>query len=324
MAKFNLTAQIQLQAPNNVSQVVKQIQSQLGGVNVPVQAQQAKQTTKQIQQLTQATNQATVSTKKLGSTFQTSVRRFGAIAIATRAVSLFTNTLAASIREAIDFERELIRISQVTGKSIQQLQFLSKTVSELSTNLGVSSTSLIGVSRILSQAGLSANETTIALRTLAKTELAPTFDDITQTAEGAIAIFNQFRAGAAALEAQLGAVNAVAGQFAVEAGDLISVVRRTGGVFKAAGGDLNELIALFTSVRSTTRESAESIATGLRTIFTRIQRPKTIEFLKEYGVELLDLEGKFVGPYEAIRRLSAAMQGLEQGDISFIKIAEEW
>ncbi len=323
MAKFNLTAQIQLQAPNNVSQVVKQIQSQLGGINVPVQAQQAKQTTKQIQQLTQATNQATVSTKKLGSTFQTSVRRFGAIAIATRAVSLFTNTLAASIREAIDFERELIRISQVTGKSIAQLKFLSNTVSELSTNLGVSSTALIGVSRILSQAGLSANETTVALRTLAKTELAPTFDDITQTAEGAIAIFNQFQAGAAALEAQLGAVNAVAGQFAVEAGDLISVVRRTGGVFKAAGGDLNELIALFTSVRSTTRESAESIATGLRTIFTRIQRPKTIEFLKEYGVELLDLQGKFVGPFEAVKRLSAAMKGLEQGDISFIKIAEE-
>ena len=323
MAKFNLTAQIQLQAPNNVSQVVKQIQSQLGGINVPVQAQQAKQTTKQIQQLTQATNQATVSTKKLGSTFQTSVRRFGAIAIATRAVSLFTNTLAASIREAIDFERELIRISQVTGKSVAQLKFLSNTVSELSTNLGVSSTALIGVSRVLSQAGLSANETTVALRTLAKTELAPTFDDISQTAEGAIAIFNQFQAGAAALEAQLGAVNAVAGQFAVEAGDLISVVRRTGGVFKAAGGDLNELIALFTSVRSTTRESAESIATGLRTIFTRIQRPKTIEFLKEYGVELLDLEGKFVGPFEAVKRLSAAMKGLEQGDISFIKIAEQ-
>ena len=323
MAKFNLTAQIQLQAPNNVSQVVKQIQSQLGGVNVPVQAKQAQKTTQQIQQLTQATTQATASTKKLGSTFQTSVRRFGAIAIATRAVSLFTNTLAASIREAIDFERELIRISQVTGKSVQQLKFLSNTVSELSTNLGVSSSALIGVSRVLSQAGLSANETTIALKTLAKTDLAPTFDDIGQTAEGAIAIFNQFQAGAAALEAQLGAVNAVAGQFAVEAGDLISVVRRTGGVFKAAGGDLNELIALFTSVRSTTRESAESIATGLRTIFTRIQRPKTIEFLKEYGVELLDLEGKFVGPYEAVRRLSEVMKGLEQGDISFIKIAEQ-
>ena len=174
MAKFNLTAQIQLQAPNNVSQVVKQIQGQLKGINVPVQAQKVQKTTQQINQLTQATKNAADSTKKLGSTFETSVRRFSAIAIATRAVSLFTNTLAASIREAIDFERELIKISQVTGKSIQQLEFLSSTVSQLSTNLGVSSTSLIGVSRILSQAGLSASQTTTALKTLAKTELAPT------------------------------------------------------------------------------------------------------------------------------------------------------
>ena len=118
-------------------------------------------------------------------------------------------------------------------------------------------------------------------------------------------------------------MNAVAGQFAVESGDLIAVIRRTGGVFKAAGGDLNELIALFTSVRATTRESAESISTGLRTIFTRIQRPETIEFLRQFGVELVDLQGKFVGPFEAIRQLSAALAGLEQGDITFIEIAEQ-
>lgn len=323
MAKFVLTAQLELQAPKNVSQVVNKIQSQLQGIKIDVQAQAATKAAGQVRDLTNATNQAATSASKLGKTFQASVKRFGAIAIATRAVSLFTNTLANSIREAIAFERELVKISQVTGKSIQQLQFLTSTVSNLSTQLGVSSTSLINVSRILSQAGLSAQETTIALGTLARTELAPTFDDISETAEGAIAIFNQFRAGAAALEAQLGAVNAVAGQFAVEAGDLISVVRRTGGVFKSAGGDLNELIALFTSVRSTTRESAESIATGLRTIFTRIQRPKTIEFLRQYGIELLDLEGKFVGPYEATRRLSEALDGLAEGDITFVRIAEE-
>jgi hypothetical protein len=76
-------------------------------------------------------------------------------------------------------------------------------------------------------------------------------------------------------------------------------------------------------VRATTRESAESIGTGLRTIFTRIQRPKTIEYLKQFGVELLDLNGKFVGPYEAVKRLSEALSGLGEGDVTFIRIAEE-
>lgn len=323
MSKFVLTAQLQLQAPNNVGSVVNNIQKQLKGVNVNVNAQGAAAANKQVSNLTNNLNQANKAGQSMGKNFALSIKRFGALAIATRAVALFTNTLSKAIDESIQFERELIKISQVTGKTTSQLRFLTDTVTALARGLGVSSSALLNTSRMLSQAGFTAKETQTALKTLARTELAPTFDNITATTEGAIAIFNQFREGAAALEAQLGAVNAVAGQFAVEAGDLISVIRRTGGVFKAAGGDLNELIALFTSVRSTTRESAESIATGLRTIFTRIQRPKTIEFLKQYGIELTDLEGKFVGPFEATKRLSAALSGLEQGDLSFIEIAEQ-
>ena len=323
MAKFVLTAELSLKAPKNVSQVVNQIQQQLNGVNVNVNLQNSSQAVKDINNITQASDKASTAASKIGKSFAASVRRFSAMAIATRAVGLFTNTLGAAIKESIAFERELIKISQVTNTTIANLGSLTKEITNLSTGLGVSSSSLLSVSRILAQTGLSARDTQTALATLARTELAPTFDNISQTAEGAVAILNQFGQGAGALEAQLGSLNAVAGQFAVEAGDLVSVIRRTGGVFKSAGGDLNELIALFTSVRSTTRESAESIATGLRTIFTRIQRPETIEYLKQFGVELVDLQGKFVGPYEAIKRLSSALAGLGEGDLTFVQIAEE-
>lgn len=323
MSKFVLTAQLQLQAPTNVGQVTKQIQNQLSNVNVNVQAKGAAQTTRQVKDLTKAVQQADSAAFKLGKTFTTSLKRFAAFSVATRAVSLFTQGIGGALDEAIKFERELIKVAQVTGKTVAQLSGLTNEIKNLSTSLGVSSSELLNVSRALSQAGFSARETKVALDALAKSSLAPTFEDMAKTAEGAIAIFNQFGKGAAALEGQLGAINAVAGQFAVEAGDLISVIRRTGGVFKAAGGDLNELIALFTSVRATTRESAESIATGLRTIFTRIQRPRTIKFLEGLGVSLVDLEGKFVGPFEAIKRLSEALGGLEAGDLRFVRIAEE-
>ena len=304
MSKFVLTAQLQLQAPNNVGQVVRQMQSQLNNVNVNVKAQQLPKTTANVNNLTKS------AAYKLGKTFTSSLKRFAAFSVATRAVSLFTQGIGGAIAEAANFERELVKVAQVTGKSMSALKGLSDEITKLSTNLGVSSNELLNVSRALSQAGFSARETKTALEALAKSDLAPTFENMTKTAEGAIAIFNQFGQGARALEGQLGAINAIAGKFAVEAGDLISVVRRTGGVFKAAGGDLNELLALFTSVRATTRESAESIATGLRTIFTRIQRPSTLKYLDTLGVKLTDVEGKFVGPYEAIRRLSEALSGL--------------
>ena len=322
-SRFVLTAQVQLQAPTNARQVVGQIQRQLQGVSVNVNLKGGQQAAKQVNNLNKATKQATTQANKMGKAFGASIRRFGAFTIATRAVSLFTNSLANATKEAIEFEREVVRISQVTGKSVAELKGLQSTITNLATSFGVSSKSILSVGRVLAQAGIQARDLDVALTTLAKTELAPTFDDITKTAEGAVAILAQFGQGVGALEKQLGAINAVAGQFAVESGDLISVIRRTGGVFKAAGGDLNELIALFTSVRATTRESAESIATGLRTIFTRIQRPKTIEFLKQFGVQLTDLNGKFVGPFEAVRQLSQALSGLEQGDIRFVRIAEE-
>lgn len=323
MSKFVLTAQLQLQAPRNANQVLNQIKSQLSGVQVPISVKGAAQATKQVNNLTAATQKANNAAQSMGKSFGLAIKRFAAFTVASRAVSLVTNTLAGAVDEAIDFQREMVKISQVTGKTVKELKGLQQTITNLSVTLGTSSKDLLAVTRILSQAGFRANELEVALASLAKTTLAPTFEDIEKTAEGVVAIFSQFGQGVGALEQQLGAINAVAGQFAVESGDLIGAVRRFGGVFKSAGGSLEELLALFTSVRATTRESSESISTGLRTIFTRIQRPRTIDFLKKFGVELLDVEGKFVGPFEAAKRLSDALAGLGEGDITFIRIAEE-
>jgi TP901 family phage tail tape measure protein len=259
------------------------------------------------------------------------IRRFAGFTIATSVVFGFINAVQQATREAIDFQREVARIAQVTGNSIQGIAGLEKEVTRLSTTLGVSSAELILAARTLNQAGFAANEAKVALEALAKSSLAPTFKDIKTSTEGAIATLRQFKLEARDLESVLGSINAVAGQFAVESDDILNAIRRTGGVFQAASNpqnsreakrSLQEFIALFTSVRSTTRESAESIATGLRTIFTRIQRRGTIEALRELNVEL-ESGGKFVGPFEAVKRLSVALKDLSTQDIRFSPITEE-
>jgi len=323
MAKFVLTTELRLQSPKNIGQVVSEIQKQLGTTSLKIQVQNAAQAAKEVRQVTAATNELTSSVERAGNAFGVSLKRFASFSIASRAIGLFTSKISAAVDDAISFQNEIVRLSQVTGESVSSFGKLSKQISDLSTNLGVSSKELLGVATILAQAGLSAKDTEVAVKALAKTALAPTFGDIKDTAEGAVAVIAQFGEGVGALERQLGAINEVAARFAVESEDLISVIRRAGGVFKASGGSLEELLALFTSVRATTRESAESIATGLRTIFTRIQRPATIAYLKDLGIELTDLDGKFVGPYEAIKRLSSALSGLQEGDIRFIQISEE-
>jgi uncharacterized coiled-coil DUF342 family protein len=238
-------------------------------------------------------------------------------------VSLFTNSLAGAVDEAIDFQREMLKIAQVLRVPVKELRGLQGTITNLSVGLGVVSKDLLQVTRVLSQAGVRGRDLEVALAALAKSTLAPTFDNIASTAEGAVAVLAQFKQGVGALEGQLSSINAVAGAFAVESGDLIGAVRRFGGVFKSAGGSLNELLAIFTSVRQTSRESAESISTGLRTIFTRIQRPETIRYLRELGVELQDVQGRFVGPAKAVEALGEAFADLPQGDLQFIDIAEK-
>ena len=328
--KFVLTAQLQLQAPKNLRSVVRDINNQLKGVKVDIDVKGAAKAQKDIKAAADATKQmgkemekSAGGVRKMDLALGKALKQVFRYDIARAVLNGFRRTLEDNVRAAIDFEREMIKVAQVTNQSMSSLKDLQNEISRLSTSLGVSSASLVKTSRVLAQTGLSAKDVKIALESLAKTTLAPTFEDITDTTETAIAAMRQFKLEAKDLDRILGQINAVAGKFAVEAGDIGVAIRRAGGAFKSAGGELEELIALFTSVRATTRETAETIATGFRTIFTRMQRPETIEFLRTFGIELQDLSGKFVGPYEAVNRLNAALKNLDPRDVRYSQIVEQ-
>jgi len=288
------------------------------------------QTSRAVSSAGKSISQTRTQIEEFGKQAGLAVKRFVAFSAVTAPIYALSNAITSAFKEFVNFNKEMVRLSQVTGQSISDLSSFSKEITRLSTGLGVASSDLLTVATTLAQAGLSAEDTKIALEALAKSALAPSFESLTATTEGAIAALRQFGLQATDLDGALGSINAVAAAFAVEAGDIITAIQRTGGVFASAsrgvseGSDaLNEFIAIFTSVRATTRESAETIATGLRTIFTRIQRTKTIEQLREFGIELQDLEGKFVGPFEATKRLSEGLSRIDPRTAEFATISEE-
>jgi hypothetical protein len=67
------------------------------------------------------------------------------------------------------------------------------------------------------------------------------------------------------------------------------------------------------------------VATGLRTIFSRIQRRGTIDTLKQLGINLTDANGKFIGLFQSFRLLSTELDRIVQkGDaITLSAITEE-
>lgn len=276
-----------------------------------------------VNSVSKTTKSASKSMGEFGELVGQSAKKFVAFSLAAGAVAGFVFSIQNGFRDAIKFQHELVKLAQVGGDSAATIKDMTREITRLSTTLGVSSQGLVETAVTLRQAGLTATETKKALEALAKTELAPTFDNIAKTTEGAIAIMAQFKVRSKDLEGALGSINTVSAKYAVESGDLIEAVRRSGGAFKAAGGNLNEFLALFTSVRATTRESAESIATGFRTIFARLQQPGTIQSLKKIGVSLDDMEEQFVGPYEAVKRLSEALKNIPTTDNRFSKVVEQ-
>ncbi len=298
---------------------------------------QVNNITKSMNSISRSSRVAATDMEAFGKEAGLAIKRAGAFTIATGAIFGLVRAVSGGVSSAIEFERGIVKLNQVTKISVTGLRGLNDEITRLSTGLGVSSASLLDVAEVLAQAGLSARDVKTALEAVAKASLAPSFNDTSNTVEGLIAIMGQFKdelrgtgIEAKDFEKVLGSINAVSADFAVEADDIVAAIRRTGGVFAAAASgigkpidQLNQLIAVFTSVRATTRESAETVATGLRTIFTRLQRPATIDFLRQFGVELTDLDGKFVGPYEGIRRLNSALKDLDARDLRFAQITEE-
>ena len=332
---FNLTAQLNI-ALNSAS--LRNASSQLNAAlnsNTQVKLGIDRSSASGLGQIKSQISEATDSMENFGRQAGFAAKRFAAFAVTAGSIIAFTNTMKEAVSAAVDFDREMVRLRQVSSDTVQDVGAVGEQVTNLSKSLGVSSKDLIGVAVVLKQANLTLSETKDDLEAMAQAALAPNFDNLKDTTEGAIAIMKQFKVEAKDLGAALGSVNAVAGEFAVEASDIIEAIRKTGGAFKAAGGQLNELIALFTSVRQTTRESAESIGTGLRTIFTRIQRNDTANALKEVGINLrytadearalgdAGLEQQFVGPYEAVKRLSAGLSDLRSTDPRFSAIVEQ-
>ena len=332
---FNLTAQLSV-ALNTASlkNAANTINSQLkdvGAVSLGIPKNDADN----LRYIKVQAAEASTAMEQFGRQSGLAAKRFVAFTLTAGAIITFTSSLKQALTAAIDFDREMIRLTQVSTDSVGQVGAVGNEVTRLSKNYGVSSKDLLTTAVTLKQANLSLADTKVALEALAQAALAPSFDNLRDTTEGAIAVMNQFGISAKDLGNALGSINAVAAEFAVEAQDLIEGVRKAGGAFKAAGGDLNEFLALFTSIRQTTRESAESIGTGLRTIFTRVQRNETVEALKDIGVQLrytadeakaagdLGLANQFVGPYEAVKRLSLALNELRSTDPRFSAIIEE-
>jgi TP901 family phage tail tape measure protein len=324
---YDLNMQINLQlSPGNVAAIKKSIESSLSNLKIGgVDAKSFSKVNAQISETTKRLNTGQKAAKDFAETLEFKARSFAAYTIASTAILKLTGAISQATREAIKFEKELINISQTTGDSIQATKEQAKVLINISKQYNVSISKVAQLTRTIAQAGFSFRDAAKGAEILARTSLLAGFDSLSSTTEGLIAVMQTFNLTMDETGKVLEKINIVSKKFAVESGDIVEAIKRTGGAFSSAGGSIEELIALFTSVRATTRESAETIATGFRTIFARLQRPKTIEYFKQLGIALEDAQGQFIGPLKAIELIGKRLEelGIRAGSVKFAEVVEQ-
>lgn len=270
-------------------------------------------------------NNATRSSKDFTDSLALRAVNYTGYIAASSAVLRLTESIARATNDALRFQVEIAKLAQTFNRSIDSLDSYSDSIRNISTSYGLSAPKIAEVVRVLGQAGFSFKNALSAAEDLSKTTLLASFENLTDTTDGLIAVNKQFADTVGQSTRVLALFNTVSKAYAVEAGDLVEAVRKAGGVFSVTGGSLEELVTLITVVRDTTRESASEIATGFRTIFSRIQRSETIDYFRSLGIELTDLKGNFIGNFEAIQRIQEGLDraGIAAGSIKFAEVIEQ-
>jgi len=101
-------------------------------------------------------------------------------------------------------------------------------------------------------------------------------------------------------------------QFAVSADDLIAALSRTGAVAQQAGMDLDELVGMVTAAQQVTARGGPVIGNAFKTIFTRVQRPETLNTLRSLGIAVDDTAGKSLSASKILKNLATQYDGLSR------------
>ena len=217
----------------NLATAQKNVGSSLSGVNKQLAA-------------------GTAGLQSFGKEAANAIRRFAAFSVATGVIYGFVRSVQDATKNALEFQRELVKLQQITGQGGKALDGVRKTVDQLSKSLGIDANQLLKVGKTFAQTGQSLDQVRKSMEAVAKASLAPTFGTMESTTEGLIAALAQFNIQAKDSEKVLGALNAVSKKFAVESSDLIASIRKAGGVFAATANQmtapidsLNELISIF-------------------------------------------------------------------------------
>jgi TP901 family phage tail tape measure protein len=208
------------------------------------------------------------------------------------------------VNVTIEVEKNLAEINRVFGLSTAQLQKFSSALFEVSkatsSSFGEASKAALEFSRqgIKAEEVLQRTTDALLLAKLGGLSTANAIDALTASVNG-------FKNTGITTTQILNKLVAVEQNYAVGAGDLAEALSRTGQAAQEAGVNIDQLNALVTAAQEKTARGGAVIGNALKTIFTRLQRPETLDQLETFNIKVRDIEGNVLPAITILKNFSS-------------------
>lgn len=248
---------------------------------------QTKQANNAFNSLVRSIQAGQVTAVKFGDAIGLALKRFGAFLIPSTGIFALVAGIRSGVTEALEFEKVMTRIQQVSGADRTGIGNISTNVLGAARGTGTKAIDIAQGLSTFAQAGFDdVKDLSKTAELLSQIPLAPSFDGIQETVEGLIAVFGQFNNTLSDSGHILDSVNQFAADFAVESKDLFEIIKRGGSTFSVGGGSLQDLLKFGTIVRGSTRESAETIGVFFKTATAELLSSKSRNILEsQFGIK---------------------------------------
>ncbi|MAF43992.1 MAG: phage tail tape measure protein, partial [Parcubacteria group bacterium] len=239
---------------------------------------------------------------------------FGA---STGAIYAVTTAIREMVRASLDIEKTLADINVILGATSSNLDAFGNSLFAIANKTGQSFQTVAEAANELARQGLGVEET------LKRTENALILTriagmDAADAVMALTAVINGFSKAAYESSEIVSKMAAVDAAFAVSSADLAEAIKRVGSTASTAGVSLEELLGIVAATQQTTARGGAVIGNSLKTIFTRMQRPRVITALKALGVATEDASGSSISLMQIMSNLAKTYDTLSSKQQSVV------
>lgn len=296
---------------------IKEVSDTFGRMGVSGQAAM-NQLINQTLSFQQGLRQTSTWADKLSNTFSNTVR-WGVVAGAFQEVMSSASKAVSYVKQ---LDESLTNITMVSGKSRDDMKEFASYANQAAASLSASTTTYTNAVKVFIQEGFNLEESkkqatqAVTLANVSEQDSGTTADQIT-------AYRNAFGLSIEDMSTSLDKIANLANNTASNVGELMTASQRSASTAASVGSSEDTFLAAIATIESVTRDSAENIGNGLKSIYTRfadvsmgkttdddVNMNKYANAMKSAGVNILDSNGQYKGFDQVLAELQAQWKTL--------------